>query len=620
MDVLREVVLPRLEGLRPSGAGYDAKCPAHDDGRASLSVSVGVDHPVVLHCHAGCDRDAVLEALGLTWQEICQPSERREEAEWTPRGPAVAVYDYVDEGNNLLFQVCRTADKQFPQRRPDPTRKTGWNWKLGDVRRVPYRLPQLLEALENGSPIYVVEGEKDVQTLERQGLVATCSPGGAGKWKGEYDGFFVEADVTIVADQDGPGEKHARTVASALTGVASKVRIVQARTGKDASDHFAAGHTLDEFVEIWSKAQDDTEASDRLSAHEVAAEARKLRVREQARRLVRREQRESDGRRPQFVLGSDFLAEPDPPISYRLDELWPSGGRILLAAQYKAGKTTLLGNCIRSLVDAEPFLDRFEVSSQARRVALLDNELDRNMLRRWLREQDIQRTDLFAPVSLRGKLSTFDILDPEVRAEWAADLRAIGADVVVLDCLRPVLDALGLDENREAGRFLTAFDELLGEAGVGEAIVVHHMGHNGERSRGDSRLRDWPDAEWRLVREDLDDPSSPRYFSAFGRDVDVPESRLEFDLGHRRLTIAGGSRRDAKVERCLGPVLDILRGDDAREGLSQRQIIERALEAGAATKAEVPKVLSLAKRQGLVNNWTGPRRADMYSLKLAVAS
>ncbi len=252
MDVLREVVLPRLEGLRPSGAGYDAKCPAHDDGRASLSVSAGTEQPVVLHCHAGCDRDAVLDALGLTWQEICQPGERREEAEWTPRGSAIAVYDYVDEVGKLLFQVCRTADKQFPQRRPDPTRKTGWNWKLGDVRRVPYRLPRLLDALENGSPIYVVEGEKDVQTLERQGLVATCSPGGAGKWKGEYDGFFVEADVTIVADQDTPGEKHARAVASALTGVASKVRIVQARTGKDASDHFAAGHTLDEFVEIWS--------------------------------------------------------------------------------------------------------------------------------------------------------------------------------------------------------------------------------------------------------------------------------------------------------------------------------------------------------------------------------
>jgi hypothetical protein len=115
MDVLRELLLPKLEGLRPSGAGYDAKCPAHDDGRASLSVGPGKDHPVVLHCHAGCDRDAVLNAIGLKWTDLCQPREQRDEGEWTPRGIAVAVYDYVDEAGSLLFQVCRTADKQFPQ-------------------------------------------------------------------------------------------------------------------------------------------------------------------------------------------------------------------------------------------------------------------------------------------------------------------------------------------------------------------------------------------------------------------------------------------------------------------------------------------------------------------------
>ena len=256
MDVLRELVLPRLEGLRKSGAGYTARCPAHDDGRASLSVSTGKEHPVVLHCHAGCERDDVLEKLGLSWQDICQPGERREESEWTPRGPAIAVYDYVDEGSNLLFQVCRTADKHFTQRRPDPSKKSGWAWKLGEVRRVPYRLPKLLEALDNGSPIFIVEGEKDVQTLERYGVVATCCPGGAGKWKAEYDGFFVEADVTIVADRDAPGEKHARTVAQALTGVASRVRIVEAKAGKDATDHFSAGHTLDEFVETWCDSEE----------------------------------------------------------------------------------------------------------------------------------------------------------------------------------------------------------------------------------------------------------------------------------------------------------------------------------------------------------------------------
>jgi hypothetical protein len=74
------------------------------------------------------------------------------------------------------------------------------------------------------------------------------------------------------------------------------------------------------------------------------------------------------------------------------------------------------------------------------------------------------------------------------------------------------------------------------------------MGHSGERARGASRLRDWPDVEWRLVREKTEngdvDPAAPRYFSAYGRDVDVPESRLVFDPATRHLTLEGGSRAD----------------------------------------------------------------------------
>ena len=151
-------------------------------------------------------------------------------------------------------------------------------------------------------------------------------------------------------------------------------------------------------------------------------------------------------------------------------------------------------------------------------------------------------------MALRGKVSTFDIIDPATRAQWA---RHIGpADVLLLDCLRPVLDALGLDESHDAGRFLVAFDALLAEAGIAEAVIAHHMGHAGERSRGDSRLRDWPDVEWRLVRDKSNDddgetdPAAARYFAAYGRDVDQPEQLLGYDQATRHLRIAGGTRRE----------------------------------------------------------------------------
>ena len=75
--------------------------------------------------------------------------------------------------------------------------------------------------------------------------------------------------------------------------------------------------------------------------------------------------------------------------------------------------------------------------------------------------------------------------------------------------------------------------------------MVQHMGH-GERSRGDSRLQDWPDAIWRLVRES-EEPDSPRFFSAFGRDVNVAEGRINFD--NRRLTYTAGNQDDAQSQK-----------------------------------------------------------------------
>lgn len=257
MDVLHELVLPRLEGIRKQPSGYMARCPAHDDGKASLSVDRGKDQPVVLHCHAGCDRDAILAAIGLTWADVCKPREEREQAgEWTPRGPAIAVYDYVDEGDKLLYQVLRTADKQFPLRRPDPLRKSGWDWRVGDTRRVIYRLPRVIEGVRDGHVIFVVEGEKDVHTLEGQGLVATCNPGGVGQgWRPEYCETLRDADVTIVCDKDEPGQTHARKVRDMLTSIARSIRIMEPAAGKDVTDHFNAGKKLPDLVEIWTSEQ-----------------------------------------------------------------------------------------------------------------------------------------------------------------------------------------------------------------------------------------------------------------------------------------------------------------------------------------------------------------------------
>lgn len=281
---------------------------------------------------------------------------------------------------------------------------------------------------------------------------------------------------------------------------------------------------------------------------EAALELLKLKSRELAQRAFKQEQKTQTP--PPVQSLTQFLTVEDDEARYRVHGLLPAGGRIVLAAQYKAGKSSMVGNLVKAMADGEAFLDSFNVE-KATRIVVIDDELDERQMRRWYREQAIQNTDAVRIVALRGRLSTFDIIDPVTRAEWAAKIA--GADVVILDCLRPILDALGLDENRDAGKFLVAFDALLAEiaalgtdeaAGPPDAVVVHHMGHGGARSRGDSRILDWPDATWTVTRENVEDPNSPRYFSALGRDVRVGESLLEWTEATRHLSIVGGGRAD----------------------------------------------------------------------------
>ncbi len=236
-----------------------AQCPAHDDSRASLSIAAGDSQPVVMLCQASCQTVDVLAAVGLTLADIsAAPDEHvAADGEWTPYGPAVAVYDYTDEDGNLLFQVCRTADKTFPQRAPDPSRRSGWRWKLGDTRRVPFHLPQLLAAARDRKTIWIAEGEKDVLALERHGCVATCNPGGAGKWQEEYDQYLAgAAEVRIVQDKDDAGRKHGLHVAEGLRRAGLRVQILEALAGKDAADHLSAGHGLDMFSVVSSEPSD----------------------------------------------------------------------------------------------------------------------------------------------------------------------------------------------------------------------------------------------------------------------------------------------------------------------------------------------------------------------------
>jgi len=244
-----ELVEQRLaaHGCRPQRRGehLTARCPAHEDSNPSLSVSPGTSRDVVINCFAGCEPDDVMGALGLKWSDLSTNGNSANGRQ------IIAQYPYTDEAGDLLYEVVRYAPKDFRQRRPDPAAPGGWSWKISGVRRVLYRLPAVIAAAKAGKAVWIVEGEKDADRLAAEGVCATTCSGGAGRFTLNMAEHLAGAEVIVVADNDKPGKAHAAEVAFfAGSAGAASVRIVTAAEGKDASDHLAAGHGLDEFTAV----------------------------------------------------------------------------------------------------------------------------------------------------------------------------------------------------------------------------------------------------------------------------------------------------------------------------------------------------------------------------------
>lgn len=230
----------RLEAKPKASGGWMARCPAHEDTNQSLSIDER-DGTLLLKCFAGCEFEDIVAALGAG-------GARNSGSPSASRWREVASYPYVDERGLLLFEVVRFEPKSFRQRRPDGA--GGWLWNLQGVRRVLFHLPELIAAVERKEPAFIVEGEKDVLALESIGLVATCNPGGAGKWLPEYSAFFRGADIRVIADRDAPGRKHAGMVQNALQGIAASATVVEVPTGKDAFDYVSTGATKTDFFAL----------------------------------------------------------------------------------------------------------------------------------------------------------------------------------------------------------------------------------------------------------------------------------------------------------------------------------------------------------------------------------
>ena len=168
----------------------------------------------------------------------------------------VATYDYVKERGSLLFQVCRLEPKTFNQRRrarpEDPTDKVkdGWVWSVKDVvPKVPFRLPELIEALALEHRVFIVEGEKDVDRLARMAWPRLATRKGA-KWRDEFADHLIGAMLPSCRTTTTPGRAHTSTWpahSSARRRASAWSNCPACAEKGDVSEWFDAGGTVEAF-------------------------------------------------------------------------------------------------------------------------------------------------------------------------------------------------------------------------------------------------------------------------------------------------------------------------------------------------------------------------------------
>lgn len=200
---------------------------------------------------------------------------------WREGTTPEATYEYRDADGNYLFEVQkgRTSEgrKTFRQRRKNmlspgerltPEDHRDYLPGRGDVAPVLYRLPELLAA-DPSEPVFIVEGEKDVDRLRAEGCVAICNPDGALKWRDDFAPYLAGREVVVLPDNDERGSRHAEQVVRSVREYARRVRVLaleELGDGEDVSDWLDKGYNgasllgrvaRDAVDKSWERTQND---------------------------------------------------------------------------------------------------------------------------------------------------------------------------------------------------------------------------------------------------------------------------------------------------------------------------------------------------------------------------
>jgi hypothetical protein len=474
---LIEPVARRLLG--EPNAHLSTKTELRYGTHGSLSVKIGGTHQGTWTDHEAGSGGGVLDLIVRE-----RGGDRKDAVEWLksefgdiagrPEPSAgrrpVAVYPYTDEAGELLFEVVRFDPKDFRQRHPDG--RSGYVWNIKGVRPVPYRLPDLLEAVALGKPVYVVEGEKDVDRLAKLGVPATCNAGGAGKWRDEFASFFAGADVIILPDNDDAGRDHAEKVAKSLASVAVRVRVAELpdlpRKG-DVSDWLDGGGTVEALLDIVERTPPwRPKAATRL---------------------------------PAIRYGDEDTA---PPLQWLVKGLLVEGGLSTIYGPPGTSKTFVALDLALHIAHGMEWFGRRTVEGG---VLYVSGEGASGMLLRmkaWRQEKgDGTRAPFVlvpSSVNLYDEEGEADVLIDDVKAHGAA--LGVPIRLIVLDTLSRMIGSGDEDKARDINMVVQRAEQVQRETGA-HVLIVHHSGKDRDRGmRGSNALLGAVDASIEVSRHE----------------------------------------------------------------------------------------------------------------------
>lgn len=506
------------------------------DKNRSLSIGVKNDR-VLLHCFAGCTVEDICAVAGIHTRELFVDSS-------DDNGRRIAAeYPYTDENGRLLFQVVRLEPKSFRQRRPDG--KGGWTWNLNGTRRVLYRLAEVLAT----KSVVVCEGEKDCETARALGFVATCNAGGAGKWRDEYSEPLRGKQITIIADADEPGRKHAQQVATSLYSKAESVKVLEFPHTKDLSEWAAMGGTRDALLE---------------------------QIRNAAQWKPAITQLEKAGG---FVLTrlGDLLSKPDTPVDCVLQNTLLAGGVSGVFAKPKVGKRTFCRNLCLAVARGVDFLGLKTKQGDCVYLALEEREDD---VRNDFRSMGADGSEAIYVHAASAPVDGIDALCDLVRQRRPV--------LVVID---PLFRLARIRDEKAYAEIYAALGPLIDVAReVGTHVLLsHHAGKGLKSDAVDSPLGSTAIGGVVSTLVILKRNESMRTIQTVQRvGGDLPETVLRFDPETHRLGL-GGTRFEADRQECEAAILDFLR--DSRELQTQAQIREGVQGKTATIRAALTELV-----------------------------